>query len=270
LTPFRGRYGPWALVAGASEGLGAAFALEAAARGLDVLLVARRARPLGATAELLRTRFGARVRTVAADLGEPATLAEVVPAATADIDVGLVVANAAYAPVGPFLDLDPDTALRVLRVNAWAPLALARRYLPPMVERRRGGFVIVSSTAGLQGSPALAAYAATKAFGRILAEGLWAEVRPSGVDVLACVAGAVQTPGLARAATRRAPGTIPAARVAAEVYDRLGRGPVVVPGRFMRAATAVLGVLPRRTAVALMGHAAAGLTPGPPAGMPDR
>jgi uncharacterized protein len=264
VTGFRGRYGPWALIAGASEGLGAAFAAEAAARGLDLVLVARRPSPLAETADRLRARFGVQVRTVAADLGEPATHTEVLPAATAGLQVGLVVANAACAPVGPFLDLDDDAVLRVLRVNASAPVQLARRYLPPMVGRGRGGFVLVSSAAGLQGSPGLATYAASKAFGRVLAEGLWAELRPHGVHVLACVAGAVQTPGLARAAAGRAPGTVSAARVAVETYRGLGRGPVLVPGRFMRVATGVLRLLPRRAAVALMGRASSGLTPGSP------
>ena len=173
-------------------------------------------------------------------------------------------ANAAYAPVGPFLGLDGEQELRVLRVNCEGPVRLARLYLPPMIERRRGGLVVVSSVAGLHGLPQVALYAGTKAFGRVLAEGLWAELRPHGVDVLACIAGAVRTPGWNRSGMRTAPGILPAARVAAETYDRLGRGPAVVPGRLTRAATTAMRLLPRRAAVTLMARASRDLSP--PAG----
>jgi short-subunit dehydrogenase len=261
MTGFHRRYGPCALIAGGSEGLGFAFAAQAAARGLDLVLVARRAEPLARAADLLRARYGVRVHAVVADLAAPQTHAELLPAATDGLQIGLLVGNAAYAPVGPFLDLDPDAVLRVLQLNCQATVHLGQGYLPGMVERRRGGFVIVSSAAGLQGLPGVAAYAATKAFGRILAESLWAELRPSGVDVVACVAGAVQTPGLASSGLRRAAGTLPPMRVAAETYDHLGRGPTVVPGRFMRVATGALRLLPRSTAIGLVRRASADLTP---------
>jgi short-subunit dehydrogenase len=264
VTPFADRYGRWALVAGGSEGLGGAFAAAAAARGLDIVLVARRSEPLSVAAEDLRGRFGIEVRTVAADLADPRTHREVLPAATERLAVGLVVANAARAPEGPFLGLDDGTAEQVLRVNCGAAVQLARSFLPAMVQRGRGGLVVVSSAAGLQGSPGLAVYAASNAFGRVLAEGLWAELRPHGVDVLACVAGAVSTPGYAASGRRRAPGMLSSDRVAALTLDRLGHGPVVVPGRFMAVSTRLLGLLPRRTAVTVMGRASARL--GPPAG----
>jgi short-subunit dehydrogenase len=150
----------------------------------------------------------------------------------------------------------------VLRVNCGSALELARRYLPPMVERGCGGFVVVSSVAGLQGSPGLAAYAASKAFGRVFAEGLWAELRPHGVDVLACVAGAVRTPGFGASGLGRAPGMLSGDAVARLTLDRLGHGPTVVPGRFVAVSTRLLGLLPRRTAVTVMGRASRGLAGG--------
>jgi short-subunit dehydrogenase len=254
-TGFAQRYGRWALIAGASEGIGAAFARALAVRGLDLVLVARRPEPLADLAAELPTR----AVTVAADLATPDGLDAVI-AATEDREVGLVVANAAYAPVGRFVDLDLADLERVLAVNCAAPLRLARHYLPAMVARARGGLVVMSSLTGLQGSPGLATYAATKAFGAVLAEGLWAEVRGSGVEVISCVAGPVATPGLARAIQRQAPGTVAPEVVVEASLRALGRQPRIVPGALMRVSTQVMArLLPRRAAIALMDGASRGV-----------
>jgi uncharacterized protein len=246
---FADRYGRWALIAGASEGIGAAFARALAVRGLDLVLVARRPGPLAA----LAADLPARVVTVAADLATPEGLAAVF-AATEGREVGLVVANAAHAPVGLFLNTASADLERALAVNCRAPLWLARHHLPGMVARGRGGLILMSSLTGLQGSPGVATYAATKAFGAVLAEGLWAEVRGSGVDVVASVAGAVATPGLAKAIRRPAPGTVSPDVVVEATLRALGRRPRVVPGALMRVSTQLMTrVLPRRAAIALIG-----------------
>jgi short-subunit dehydrogenase len=129
-----------------------------------------------------------------------------------------------------------------------------------MVERRRGGFVVMSSVASGQGGPRLATYAATKAFGAVWAQGLWSELRPKGVDVVACCAGAVATPNLAGVSARRAPGTLAPGAVVDAALDALGGGPRVVPGAVNRVAVGVLSLLPRRAAVAVMARAAADLS----------
>jgi short-subunit dehydrogenase len=249
------------LIAGGSEGLGHAFAAEAAARGLHVVIVARRPEPLATSADRLRADYPVQVREVVADLSQPSAFHDVLPAATGELEIGLVVANAAHAPVGPFLGLAAGQARQAIQVNCAGPVRLAADYLPAMVRRRRGGLIVVSSLAGLQSLPGGAVYAATKAFGRVLAESLWAELRPHGVDVLACVAGAIRTPGWDRSGMRSAPGILHSARVAADTYDRLGHGPIVIPGRFNRAATAALRLLPRRTAITIMDRATARLSP---------
>ncbi|HEX5993563.1 MAG TPA: SDR family NAD(P)-dependent oxidoreductase [Jiangellales bacterium] len=251
MSAFADRYGPWTLVAGASEGIGAAFARALAVRGLDLVLVARRAEPLAALAAELPTH----AVTVPADLGTADGL-DAVFAATEGREVGLVVANAAHAPVGPFVDTPAAELERALAVNCLAPLRLARHYLPVMAARGRGGLIVMSSLTGLQGSPGVTTYAATKAFGAVLAEGLWAEVRGSGVDVVACVAGAVATPGLARAIRRRAPGTVASEVVVEATLRALGRRPRVVPGALMNASAQLMTrLLPRRAAIALIGGA---------------
>ncbi|GAA1883575.1 SDR family NAD(P)-dependent oxidoreductase [Asanoa iriomotensis] len=254
---FADRYGPWALVAGASEGLGAAFAHALAARGLKLILAARRAEPLTALADALTTE----TVTVAADLSTMDGLRAVTDAAVGR-DVGLVVANAAYSPIGSFVEMDPALTRRAVDLNCRMPLDLAHRFLPPMVARGRGGFVVMSSLAGMQGSPPITVYAATKAFGAILAEGLWAELRGTGVDVLTCVAGAVSTPNLAGAKTRPAPGTQTPDQVVRAALRGLGRGPRVVPGLGMRVSSALMSrLLPRRTAIAVIARASRDLTP---------
>ena len=248
---FSDSYGPWAVVAGASEGIGSAFARALAARGLSLVLVARRPAPLAALAASLDVP----TVTVAADLASAAGR-EAVYAATRSLEVGLVVANAAYAPSGQFVDLSAADVHAIVALNCGALVGLAHHYLPPMVRRRRGGLIVMSSAAGLQGGPLLSTYAASKAFGAVLAEGLWWELRPHGVDVLTCVAGAVSTPGLSRASQRAAPGTVTPDAVAAAALAGLGRGPRVVPGRFMRLSTALMSrVMPRRSAITVMARA---------------
>jgi short-subunit dehydrogenase len=243
------RYGQWALVAGASEGIGAAFARELSRRGLGVVLVARRPEPLAAL-----DLPGPRVE-VSADLATLDGLARVFDA-TAGLEVGLVVANAALSPIGPFTAADPDELSRALDLNCRAPMLLARHFLPAMAGRGHGGLVVMSSLAGAQGSPNLSAYAGTKAFGAVLAEGLWAELRETGVDVLACVAGAVSTPGLAHAAAKAAPGSVTPEEVVAAALKALGKRPRTVPGAMMKASAAFLSrALPRRTAISIMERA---------------
>ncbi len=259
----RDRYGPWALVAGASEGIGAAFATALSDKGLDVVLVARRPEPLAA----LAGRLPGRTVTVTADLSTVDGV-EAVFAATAGLDVGLVVHNAAYSPIGGFTVLDPAETTRALDLNCRSLLLMARHYLPPMAARGRGGFVVMSSLAGQQGSPGIAAYAATKAFGAVLAEGLWGELRASGVDVLTCVAGAVSTPGLGRTMPKRAPGTVAPDEVVEAALAALGRRPRTVPGSLMRVSSALMSrLLPRRAAIGAMARASRDLA-GPPAASP--
>lgn len=251
---FASKYGPWAVVAGASEGLGAAFATALAEHGLHVLLLARREAHLQAVAERLRASTNAQVRTEVCDLAR-ADLAGALEAMTSDLDVGLAVYNAAHAPIGDVLSRPVADLLQVIDVNVRGPLVFARTLAPKMVARGRGGIVLMSSLAGYQGAPRIATYAASKAFNIVLGEGLWSELRPHGVDVVVSSAGAVRTPGYAKTASKDAPGTLDAKVVAERTLDALGRGPVVVPGAVNRIARFVLGrMLPRRTAIDIFGR----------------
>ena len=261
---FPERYGPWALVVGGSDGIGAAFADQLAGRGLRLVLVARRAGPLDRYATELRDRYGVEVRTVPVD-GSAPDAAEHILARTAGVDLGLLVCSAAAAPVGRFLAADPAELDRLVALNCGLPTRLAHGVGTRLAARGRGGIILLSSVASQQGSALVAPYAASKAYVRVLAEGLWLELRPSGVDVLACCPGRVATatyldsrpgdPGLA-------PPVMPAAPVARAALDALGHRPVVVPGRLNALAGAVsTRLLPKRTAVTLASRALARMYP---------
>jgi short-subunit dehydrogenase len=247
---FRQRYGPWALIAGGSEGLGAAFAEALAARGLNLVLLARRPQPLEEASARLSVAHRVEVRTIAIDLAAP-DLASRLADATHDLDIGLVVASAAESRVSRFLDLPLDWTLRALDVNCRATLVMAHMFGRRLRDRGRGGLVIMSSLAGVYGGPYVATYAATKAFDLVLAESLAGELRADGVDVVACVAGATRTPTYERLpATRQKP--MNADRVVEEALAGLGHTPRVVPGAVNRLATRLLGVLPRRWVIPLV------------------
>ena len=251
---FAHRYGPWAVVAGASEGIGQAYARELAARGLHLVLVARRPGPLEETAAELRSRHGVEVRIAAVDLGAPDVLAALAPH-TDDIEVGLLIYNAAYADIGGYLDQSLESKLKTIDVNCRGPVALTSAYGAKMAARGRGGLLLMSSMAGFQGSGLVSTYAATKAFDTVLGEGLWAELGPQGVDVLVCVAGATLTPNFEKQTPEAKRGMafpMTPEAVAREGLAHLGKGPTHITGWVNRSVHATVGRLPRRLAVAFM------------------
>jgi short-subunit dehydrogenase len=254
MSAFAERYGPWAIVAGASEGLGEAFARGLAEAGLNLVLVARRGKLLGEVAAELGAKHRIEVRPIALDLAS-SEAASRLGSATVDLDVGLLVYNAAFAPIGEYLAVTPEEHRAVLGVNCYTPALLCHEFGQRMVARGRGGMVLMSSLAGLHGSPGISHYAATKAYTLVLAEGLWAELGGRGVDVLGCCAGATLTPGYqSNPAPPRllAPPVMHPAEVVREALGALGRRPCIIPGRWNRIASFLLGLLPRRRAVLLM------------------
>lgn len=192
------RYGPWAVIAGGSEGVGAELARQLAADGFNLLLVARKPGPLEATAESARAA-GVEVRTVSADLTRPEAVTAIAEA-VADVEVGLLVYNAGANTHGrAFTQGDLDGFQGVIDLNITTMLALTHHFAAPMRERGRGGIILVGSLAGYVGTSTEAVYGGVKAFGRIFAEGLWAELREYGVDVLELVLGVTRTPAMERA-----------------------------------------------------------------------
>ncbi len=257
---FLERYGPWALVAGASEGLGAAFARALAERGLNLVLLARRPDALAQVAAPLRARV--EVRTEALDLGAPG-LADALRERTRGLEIGLCVYNAAYSRVGGFLERPLAEHHAVVDVNCRGPLTVAHTLGQPMRARGRGGVILMSSMTAFTAAPRIAAYGASKAFNLALGEALWHELGPAGVDVLVCCAGATRTPGFLRTIREQGPSAMSPEAVVAEALGALGRGPSVVPGLANRlAAFALTRLLPRRRAVTIMGAQTAKLREG--------
>jgi short-subunit dehydrogenase len=253
------------VVAGASEGLGAAFARALAARGLHLVLLARREAPLARLAAELTARHGVEVRAHPLDLGR-ADLGQAMGALVEGLEVGLLVYDAAASAIGPFLDRPVAAHLSVLDVNCRGPLVLAHLLGGEMARRGRGGLLVVSSLAGGQGNPWLASYAASKAFQIVLAEGLWAELRGRGVDVLACRAGATRTPAFAASGPRAQVPLMEPEAVVEVALAALGRGPTVVAGALNRVAAFLFTrLLPRRLAIRAMERATRRLyeAPGP-------
>ncbi len=249
---FRERYGPWALVAGASEGIGAAFARALAARGLGVVLVARRPEPLAALAREIEANERVPTRVVTLDLASP-DFQEALARETDALDIGLVVSNAALSIVAPFFRVPLSDLLRTIDLNCRAPLVLAHTFGQRMAARGRGGFICMSSLAGVYGGPFVATYAASKAFSLVLSESLSCELAPLGVDVIACVAGPTRTPTFARSQPSAFPPPMrPEAVVEAALSGLSRHGPRVIPGLFHRATSRVLGLLPRTTVLSLV------------------
>jgi short-subunit dehydrogenase len=253
---FVARYGPWAVVTGASSGIGAEFARQLAERGLSLVLVARRRDKLEALGADLYATHGTEVRVVTCDLADedgPARLIDEV----ADLDVGLLINNAGVGLKGRLVDIDPAVLRRLVEVNCQAPLALAHGFGRRLVARKRGGMVIVASTGGFQALPWSAAYGASKGFDLLLGEALAVELAPDGVDVLTLAPGGTDTEGPMNTGVDPAKVPVklmsvtPVVRVA---LDSLGRRSLVIPGAGNRAAAWAVRLVPRAIAARAAGR----------------
>jgi short-subunit dehydrogenase len=248
VSEFADRYGPWAVVAGASEGVGSSVARILADRGVGVVLVARRQ----AVLEEVAATLGSPTRVVALDLsdeGADTALAD----AVADLEVGLLVYNAGADPhASRFLDKPLSVWQELIRRNVNTALGLSHRFGALMAARGRGAIVLVTSGAAWAGGDRIAAYGASKAFDLVLGEALWVELRPYGVDVLSMVLGPTDTPAFRRVLHgREFPGMAAADEVARTMLDRLSEGPTWPPD------SSPFSGLPRRQAVELMSQGSA-------------
>jgi uncharacterized protein len=260
---FADRYGPWAVVAGASDGVGAAYSRAVAERGVNVVLLARRRELLDEVADSIRADFGVQTRVLAIDLAAEGAAAKVIEK-TSDLDVGMLMYCAGADPrYEPFLDNPADFAVSMVHRNCIVPLQLCHHYAEPMVERGKGGIVIVCSAAGLVGMLHMVAYGATKAFDIVMAEGLWAELHDKGIDVLGLVIGATDTPAFRRLLVKRGqlsraddntplPGIMTAEDTAAEAIENLTNGPTWFVGEEVRQQTSVFYNISRTDAVKLV------------------
>ena len=221
-------YGPWALIVGGSEGVGAAFARKLAADGFKLVLLARKPGPLEELAAELREQ-GAEVRILSADLSKVEVLNRL-REITDDIEVGLLIYNAgANDTRGNFVELPREVTQGVIQITVVGQADFARHYGALMCRRRRGGMILCGSLSNYMGAASLAAYTAAKAFSRILSEALWSECGAFGVDVLHLVIGFTGTPAMARLGMDISAAQSPE-DCAAEGLDNIANGPVWIAG----------------------------------------
>jgi uncharacterized protein len=194
MISFTSKYGPWALITGASRGLGAEFARQCAERGLNVILLATNTELLKATAESIKHDFNVAVKTITLDLSREDILTEITPV-TDSLKIGLLVNNAGISKVRPFFSHTQEELTKQLHVNTRAGLILAHHFGRKMAERKRGGIIFLSSGSAMHGTAYCSNYAGTKSYNLIMAESLWYELGRYGVDVLGFMAGSTKTPG---------------------------------------------------------------------------
>jgi uncharacterized protein len=249
---FAQKYGPWALIAGGSEGVGASFANKLAAQGVNLVLIARKPEPLEQVAVQVRGTSNVQVRTASLDLTVPDIL-DRVRALTDDLEVGMLIYNAGVISPSSFLDRPLERNLRGVGLNITTPVILCHHFGTKMRERKRGGIILLGSMSAFAGSRNFALYSASKAFDVILGEGLWCELRPHGVDVLSLIIGLTRTPKLIKGGglemERAGNILLEPDQAAQEGLDNLEDGPTYIVGAHNREWGRKLNRMERKAAV---------------------
>jgi len=249
---FQARYGPWAVVTGASSGIGRALSVQLAQAKVNLVLVARSEEVLEQLAAELCAKHGVECRVVALDLSKTTGI-DSLEAATHDLEVGLLVAAAGFGTSGPFLEASLDSEFEMLNVNCRALMALSWHFGNRFARRGRGGLILMSSIVGFQGTPLAAHYAATKAYVQILAEALAVELAPLNVDVLASAPGPVHSGFAQRAGMTMGKALVPE-DVARGTLAALGRKTTILPGFLSKLLVYSLAPLPRPMRIKIMGR----------------
>jgi uncharacterized protein len=255
----RARYGEWALITGASSGIGAEFARALAGDGVSCVLTARRADRLQGLASELEDAYAVATRVVPLDLGSPEGADRLVDA-VADLPIAILVANAGYGAAGRFERQDPVRLREMVQLNCVAPVTLISRLLPRMQAGGRGAIIVTGSVAGHQPVPFNAVYSATKAFDLFLGEALWGELQDSGIDVLVLEPGPTVTEFQAVAGETPHEGEPPAHVVGVGLHA-LGRQPSVISGWFNWLQASATRLAPRSFVILVAGRVMAKWVP---------
>jgi hypothetical protein len=252
------KYGTTAMVAGASEGIGKAFATYLAKEGFDLVLIARRLQPLQLLAESLEDNYKIKVTCITCDLSVEDAVEQLLEKLNGR-EINLLVYNAVQSYIGPFIRNSRENHIQMARLNMITALNMIHQFGEGMLTRGRGAIVLMASLAGFQGSGYLSMYAATKAFNRVLGESLWFEWKNSGVDIIACCAGATSTPNFKNTNPEKssffAPRILSPDEIPAECFRKLGRQPSCITGSGNRIASFIMQkILPRKMAINIMGE----------------
>lgn len=251
------QYGDWAIVTGASSGIGLELATQLAATGFNLILNARNQEHLLKVEKQLKSQ-NINLKSVVADLSEKDGIEKIIQAAQG-LNVGLLINNAGYGTSGLFVDASLDSEINLLRVNCEAVLALSHFFAQKFKQQGRGGIIFLSSLVAFQGVPYAANYAASKAYIQSFAEALAVELKPFGVEVLAAAPGPVET-GFGQRANMKMDSALSPDQVGVPILAALGKRTNVVPGVLSKVLTYALRTVPRFMKVKIMLKVMGGFT----------
>lgn len=262
-TGWKQRYGDWALVTGASSGLGADFARQLAQKKMNIILTARRTDKMNAVAKEIEKEYNVKTQVIGQDLIKSDAINNIRDE-VGDKEIGVLINNAGYGVLGNFHENDYDSQVEMVTLNCVVPVALAQAFIDPMVKRGKGAMIFLASTAAYQGVPYFSVYAATKVFNLFLAEGLWGEYRNQGIDIMGLSPGYTATEFQSHAHIKRMKGPPPAKseEVVELAIRKLGKKPSIIHGAINQIGAFSARLIPRGTSVKLGGAIMKMMRPG--------
>lgn len=252
------KYGEWALITGASSGIGEEFAKQLAKLGMKLILIARRKDRLLTLSSYLKEKYNTESIIIPVDLSKENILDEIKDF-TNDKEIGILINNAGFGSTGEFVNCDTSKEIDMIKVNCLAPTILTHHFLPDMIKRRKGAIIFLGSMVAFQPTPMMATYSATKAFNLFLGEALWWELKKYNIDVLALNPGGTNTEFQRIAKVGVGPVPREASDVVKTALNALGKKPSVIDGIQNKSVSILLRFIPRRLAVSLAGIVAKNL-----------
>lgn len=253
MNSLKEKYGSWALITGASSGIGAEFARKLAGMGLNLVLAARRIERLEELASLLSASHNVKAVPVKTDLTREDSIHELFRA-TEGMEIGILINNAGFGSTVSFADADPFKDAEMVKLNCLAPVILTHHYIRPMIERKRGAVLFLGSTAGYQPTPLMSTYAATKVFNIFLGSALWYELKQHNIDVLSLSPGGTNTEFQRIADISTGPFSASAEDVVNTALNALGRKPSVINGFANRLMSGGSKILPFKLSTLAAGY----------------
>jgi uncharacterized protein len=254
----KNKYGEWAIITGASSGIGLELATQLANAGFNLVINARHLDKLQEVEKQLKAISNIEIKMVACDVADTEGIDEIIEA-TQGLNVGLLVVSAGYGTSGNFIDSSLHSEINMIKVNCEALLTLTHYYSQHFVQQKRGGIILMSSMVAFQGTPYAANYAATKAYVQTLAEALAVELKPKGVDVLAAAPGPVES-GFSQRANMKMSMSLKPSQIGVPILKALGRKTTVLPGLLTKILVYSLRTVPRWGKVKIMAKVMGGMT----------
>ncbi|UII74518.1 SDR family oxidoreductase [Flagellimonas sp. HMM57] len=251
-------YGPWGLITGASSGIGKELAKTVAEAGLNVILSGRNEEALQALSNDLETTFKIITEVIVADISTTLGIYKLIEELE-DLPIGLFIASAGFGTSGEFINSNLDNEIQMLQVNTLALMMLTHYFGRKFAEQKKGGIILMSSIVGFQGVPNAANYSATKAYVQSLGEGLYHELKPYNVDVLAAAPGPVNS-SFAKTANMQMGNALKPEDVAVPILKALGKKSTVFPGTLTKILILGLRTVPRWGKIRIMKMVMSGMT----------